>query len=116
MSQNDSNNTDQTASLNLVNMYEGTVLENLAKLVEDTLIDMKKCLDKVLDLRGKYSPCIIQYNSHLIQMPREVLIQWNVKSLNILPHCLYENQTYMFGQCTLQGLDIQNDQLQEENT
>jgi hypothetical protein len=36
-------------------MCEGTVLENLAKLVDDTLTDMKKCLDKVLDLRGKYN-------------------------------------------------------------
>jgi len=80
MSQNISNNTDQTTSLNLVNMCEETVLENLAKFVDDTLTDMKKCLDKVLDLRGKYNRHIIQYNSHLIQMPREILIQWNIKS------------------------------------
>jgi hypothetical protein len=102
MSQNNNNNTDQTTSLNLVNMCEGTVLENLAKFVDDTLTDMKKCLDKVLDLRGKYNPHIMLYNSHLIQMPRGVLIQWNVKSLNILPLCLYKNQTYKFGQCTVQ--------------
>jgi hypothetical protein len=37
-------------------MCEGTVIENLAKFVDDTLTDMKKCLDKVLDLRGKYNP------------------------------------------------------------
>jgi galactose-1-phosphate uridylyltransferase len=83
-------------------MCEGTVLENLAKFVDDTLTNMKKCLDKVLDLRGKYRPHNIQYNSHLIQVPREVLIQWNVKSLNILPLGLYKNQTYKFGQCNLQ--------------
>ena len=102
MSQNNSNNTDQTTSINLVNMCEGTVLENLAKFVDDTLTDMKKCLDKVLDLRGKYNLHIIQYNSHLIQMQKEVLMQWNVKSLTILPLSLYKNQTYKFGQCTVQ--------------
>jgi hypothetical protein len=53
MSQNNSNNTDQTSSSNLVNICEGTVLENLAKFVDDTVTDMKKCLEKVLDLRGK---------------------------------------------------------------
>jgi hypothetical protein len=91
MSQNNSNNKDEPSSINLVNMCEGKVLENLAKFVDDTLIDMKKCLDKVLDLRGKYNPPITQYNSHLIQMLREVLIQWNIKSFNILPFCLYKN-------------------------
>lgn len=105
MSQNNSNNTDESSSLNPVNMCEGTVLENLAKFVDDTLTDMKKCLDKVLDLRGKYNPPITQYNSHLIQMLREVLIQWNIKNFNILPFCLYKNQTYKF------GLDTQNYQL-----
>ena len=59
MSQNNSSNTVQTNSLNFVNIYDETVLENLTKCVDDTLIDIKKCLDKVLDLRGKY-------NSHII--------------------------------------------------
>jgi hypothetical protein len=100
MSQNNSNNTDQTSSLNLVNTCDETVLENLTKFVDDTLTDMKKCLDKVLDLRGKYNSHIIYHNFHLIQMLREVLIKRNVKSLNMHPLCLYKNQTYNFGKCT----------------
>lgn len=78
-------------------MCEGSVLENLAKFVDDTLTDMKKCLDKVLDLRGKYNLHIILYNSHLIHVPRDVLMQWNVKSLTVVPLILYKNQTYKSG-------------------
>lgn len=75
MSQNNSNHTDQTSNLNYVNTCDETDLENLAKFVDDTLTDMKKCLDQVLDLRGKYNSHIIYYSTYLIQMLRQVLIQ-----------------------------------------
>jgi hypothetical protein len=54
MSDSDLSNTDHTSHLNLVNIGEETFLENLTKFVDNTLTNIKKCLDKVLNLRGKY--------------------------------------------------------------
>lgn len=53
MSDNNSSNMDQISNLNPVNIRDENFLETLTKCVDDTLIEIKKCLDKVLDLRGK---------------------------------------------------------------
>lgn len=53
MSDHNSNNSDLISNLNPVNIRDENLLETLTKQVDDTLIDMKKCLDKVLDMRGK---------------------------------------------------------------
>lgn len=54
MSDSHLSNTDHTSHLNLANIGEETALETLTKCVDETLTNIKKCLDKVLDLRGKY--------------------------------------------------------------
>lgn len=54
MSDSHLSKTEPTSHLNLVNIGEETVHETLTKFVDDTLTNIKKCLDKVLDLRGKY--------------------------------------------------------------
>jgi hypothetical protein len=53
MSDNNRSNTDKMSNLNPVNYRDENFLETLTKCVDDTLINIRKCLDKVLDLRGK---------------------------------------------------------------
>jgi hypothetical protein len=65
MSDNNRSNIDQIRNLNPMNFRDENVLETLTKCVDDTLTDIKKCLNEVLDLRGKY----LFYSSHIeIQM------------------------------------------------
>jgi hypothetical protein len=65
MSDNNRSNIDQIRNLNPMNFRDENFLETLTKCVDDTLTDIKKCLNEVLDLRGKY----LFYSSHIeIQM------------------------------------------------
>jgi hypothetical protein len=54
MSESNCSNTQQTSNLNIVNINDENSLETLTKFMDNMLTDIKKCLDKVLDLRGKY--------------------------------------------------------------
>jgi hypothetical protein len=58
-------NIDHMSHVNILNIGEENVHENLTKVVDQSLTNIKKCLDKVLDLRGKYS--LIPLTLKLIQ-------------------------------------------------
>ncbi|KDR20411.1 hypothetical protein L798_04946 [Zootermopsis nevadensis] len=76
MSDNNSSNMDQISNLNPVNIRDENFLETLTKCVDDTLIEIKKCLDQVLDLRVHTAELevslMILYNPDLLNGLEEV--------------------------------------------